>query len=387
MNQGVTVLMALIKSVICNEPVNKNLIDELTPEVLKELYSLSKAHDLAHLVAYALKKEKALGRDSVSELFSKSIYVAVSRYAKIVSEQNKICNLLEENQIIHIPLKGAVIRDYYPEPWMRTSCDIDILIRKEDVESTVNMLVQKLNYRLERNNYHDISLFSQTGVHLELHFSILECEEKIDGMLEQVWEHLITAGEHSFRMMMEPAYFVFHQVAHAMYHFAHGGCGLRLLIDLWLIEEKVDYDKEKFNSYCEYCGLRTFAEALYAITNVWFGEGRHTRLSKQVEDYILFGGVYGNGHSSMAAQRSRAKDVSQWRYWMNRVFIPYKILAEQDHLLKKHPVLYPYYQVKRWFKLLNPDIRKHVAKEIMVSQSLQQETVDKVKELFQELKL
>ncbi|MBO4954226.1 MAG: nucleotidyltransferase family protein, partial [Clostridia bacterium] len=33
-----------------------------------------------------------------------------------------------------MPLKGAVIRQYYPEPWMRTSCDIDIHVKKDRLE-------------------------------------------------------------------------------------------------------------------------------------------------------------------------------------------------------------------------------------------------------------
>lgn len=387
MNQVVVIMMALIRSVICDEPVDKKIIKQFTPEVLKELYSLSKAHDVAHLVAYALKREKIIGTDFVSSLFSKSFYVAVARYAKIVSEQNKICDLFERSQIVYVPLKGAIIRDYYPEPWMRTSCDIDILIKEEDIESAKKMLIQELGYRMKRNNYHDISLYSESDIHLELHFSILENEKKIDRMLQQVWGHLINVEGYSFRMVMESAYFVFHQVAHAMYHFVHGGCGIRLLIDLWLIETKVSYDREEFYAYCEASGLLTFASELRTIAEVWFGEGIHTELSRRMEEYILFGGVYGNEQSSMAAERSRMKGTSRWRYWVNRVFIPYAILKNHDELLKKYPVLYPYYQVKRWFKLLNPESRKNIVKEIVVSQSLEQETVDKVKGLFCELGL
>ena len=35
---------------------------------------------------------------------------------------------IKKVQIPFLPLKGSVIRQYYPEPWMRTSCDIDILV-------------------------------------------------------------------------------------------------------------------------------------------------------------------------------------------------------------------------------------------------------------------
>ena len=41
---------------------------------------------------------------------------------------NSICSALNRESIAYIPLKGSVIKDLYPESWMRTSCDIDILV-------------------------------------------------------------------------------------------------------------------------------------------------------------------------------------------------------------------------------------------------------------------
>ena len=37
------------------------------------------------------------------------------------AELEEICEILKEENIDFIPLKGAFIRNYYPEPWMRTS--------------------------------------------------------------------------------------------------------------------------------------------------------------------------------------------------------------------------------------------------------------------------
>lgn len=41
----------------------------------------------------------------------------------------KIGVALDEAQIHYIPLKGAVLRQLYPAPELRTSCDIDVLVR------------------------------------------------------------------------------------------------------------------------------------------------------------------------------------------------------------------------------------------------------------------
>ena len=71
---------------------------------------------------------------------------------------------------------------------MRTSCDIDILVREQDIDTAAQAIGEKLGYRYESKNYHDISLKSESGVHLELHFSLKENEENIDGLLSDCWQ-------------------------------------------------------------------------------------------------------------------------------------------------------------------------------------------------------
>ena len=92
--------------------------------------------------------------------------LVVYRYEKINYELNRLCETLNEVKIPFIPLKGSVIRQYYPEPWMRTSCDIDVLVHEEAVDQTAQIIVEKLGYTYEKKQYHDISLMSDGGVHL-----------------------------------------------------------------------------------------------------------------------------------------------------------------------------------------------------------------------------
>lgn len=54
-----------------------------------------------------------------------------------------ICSIFDKIKIAYIPLKGAVIRPYYPYDSMRTSCDIDILIHEEDLELAIKNLIEK----------------------------------------------------------------------------------------------------------------------------------------------------------------------------------------------------------------------------------------------------
>ena len=52
---------------------------------------------------------------------------------------------------------------------MRTSSDIDVLVRESDVERAREVIEAELLYRTDTRNAHEIGMFSESGVHLELH--------------------------------------------------------------------------------------------------------------------------------------------------------------------------------------------------------------------------
>lgn len=68
------------------------------------------------------------------------------RYKTINCELEQIGKTLEKANIPFILLKGSVIRKYYPESWMRTSCDIDILVNELDLNSAIRLLCDSLRY-------------------------------------------------------------------------------------------------------------------------------------------------------------------------------------------------------------------------------------------------
>ena len=112
MEKIIRTMMDLIASEVCGKSIDKSQYS-LTDEELVKLYKLSKSHDLAHLV----------GDGEVKAKFQKQMKLAVYRYEKINYELGRLRKVLNEAEIQFIPLKGSVIRQYYPKPWMRTSCD------------------------------------------------------------------------------------------------------------------------------------------------------------------------------------------------------------------------------------------------------------------------
>ena len=73
-----------------------------------------------------------------------------------------------------MPLKGVVIRELYPEPWMRTSCDTDILVHRKDLKKAENVLINELEFVKQDESVYDVTLRSINGVTVELHYDLIE---------------------------------------------------------------------------------------------------------------------------------------------------------------------------------------------------------------------
>lgn len=120
MEKIIHAMMDLIASEVCGTNIDKSQYI-FTDEELVKLHKLSKSHDLAHLVGDALIKNDLIGNDEIKAKYQKQVMLAIYRYEKINYELNRLRSALNEAQIPFIPLKGSVLRQYYPEPWMRTS--------------------------------------------------------------------------------------------------------------------------------------------------------------------------------------------------------------------------------------------------------------------------
>ena len=385
MEQVIKIFIALVSSEICKKPVRPEILRMITPDIMEEVYNMSKSHDLVHVVAVALKKHKLLGRDRISQKYVKHLHSALVRYEALAFEESRIYKVFEKKKIVYVPLKGSVIRKFYAEPWMRTSCDIDILVQEEELERAKDALVSSLGYVVGRYKYHDISMYSPEGMLVELHFRIVENEKNMDKVLKKVWSYSVPKKEGSFRYKMTPEYLLFHAYAHMLYHFAHGGCGVRYVMDIWLLENELVYDEKIFWKLCKESKMDSFVMNVRKLAKVWFEDEKIDELGRRLEAYIITGGVFGNLETKITARKTQTK--GHYRYLLQRIFIPYKEFCASYPLLEKLPFLYPYFTVKRWLKIFNKKIAKNAVQEIRLNRTILQDDVDDLKQLFKELKL
>ena len=373
----------LVKSEICNETPQLNK-EELTQDVLIQLYQLSSKHDLTHIVAAALKKQGLLGADPVSEGYLHKLKTTMFRHVTFSYTLERIRALFEAEGITFVPLKGSVLSKYYPQEWMRTKSDLDVLVKEEELKLAKELLMDKLGYTVQKQNYHDIAMRSPEGVLLELHFRLLEHEDNVDHVLERVWDYVEPIAPDRFEYVMTNEFLMFHVHAHMYYHFIHGGCGLRFLVDIYLMNQAMTFNWDKLETMYRVCGLETFVGYVEQLINVCFGDGEHSEVTAMMEEYILTGGLFGSFESKIKARKTQSK--GKVRYLAGRIFMPLHEMQASYPVLEKHPVLYPVYTAKRWLKMLNKEKAGTAVQELKINKKMEQDGIDQLKELFAVLK-
>lgn len=383
---GITrAMMNLIGSEVCGTEADSGLYAALSDEEKIGLYRLSKKHDLAHIVGNALINDNLLREEKLKEAYQNEVFTVVYRYETLAYELEELRRVFNDAKIPFIPLKGSVIRKFYPEPWQRTSCDIDILVKEADADNASKILSERLQYGVDRKGQHDVSMFTASNVHVELHFKLLDSDFKQVKDLIDVWsgDEISLLSDSVYQMSKE--LFLLYHIYHMAKHFIHGGCGIKPFIDLWIIKNKVGFDEEKAQKMLQESGLLAFFERSTDLVNVWFEDKEYSEITQEMEDYVLQGGVYGTLEQHIAM--SQNKKGGKFRHLMGRIFLPYKSMVIYYPSLKKCPILFPFYQVRRWFRILFCGGRKTAMNEIKLNQSLSEKKKQAAKRLIDELGL
>ena len=270
---------------------------------------------------------------------------------------------------------------------MRTSCDIDILVHENDLEKTTEYLVRDLGYIYDRKGPHDVSLYLQSQLHLELHYTLIgdgvaksSCE-----VLKNVWQSAFLQKKKEHRYEMTDEMFYFYHIAHMAKHFEKGGCGIRPFIDLWILDNIKDVDHDKRDELLSQGNLLRFAEVARMLSRVWFENNEHTEITKKMERYILRGGIYGTNENRIAVQQQ--KRGGRLKYALSKIFIPYDNIKFHYPILQKHRWLMPIMEVRRWLKLVFCGHAKRTVRELSYNQMISKDTSNENKIFLEEIGL
>lgn len=353
--------------------------------VIEEVYRLAKYHDLAHIVAHAVKKNKLECPPEIYAKLDKQFLLAMYRYQHQKHDLGVLTKALEEAQIPNIPLKGSVLRAFYPAEWMRTGCDIDILVKPESIEPVSEILINKYSYKPGPKTAHDVQFYSPAGTHIELHFDLIEEDEYGDDpVLDTFWDDAKPIDGCQYRLAVSDEMFYFYHIRHMAKHIANGGCGIRPFLDLWVLGNRMpDKNTEGRAKLLALGGFEKFEAVAAQLSSVWFEGKEHTDTTLSLAAFLLGAGVYGNTENLVTVRS--AKRGGKLKYMLSRIFMNTDSLAMAYPRLNKHRWLAPFYQVKRWCRLVFCGSFKKSVKELKAAGEVSRKDREEAVELFEKI--
>lgn len=371
--EAIELLNAILRSIFLTSDRDAVSL-RMQQETFQEVLDIAKAQDIYLLVLEGIKKAGGV----LSSEIEKNASVSIFKYFQNEYMFERTKELLAEQRIPFMSLKGVAIRDMYPQPWMRNSCDVDILVHEKDLLRAMHSLTAMGFTTDEKRNYHDITL--HYGItHLELHFNICENIPRIDKTLSQVWKYAEPISDYEYREKIE--FFVYHQVAHLLYHFLRGGCSLKQFIDLWLLRKNESYEEEKLKPLLAAGRLERFYAVICEITDIWFNGKAQTPLSREIENLVIKGGLTQMGYNSDIVSITVGGGI--YRYVLDSLFLPLREMKRIYPSLEKYPLLLPFYYMKRaWTKSIGNERDRTIS--ILKARS---ETQSDVEDLMREIGL
>lgn len=347
--------------------VGKTITPPETEAEMAALYKLAKHHDVAHLLAAALQGQ--LLQEDMTAALHRQYMTAIFRTEQLLAAQAELTEALEAAEIPFIPLKGAILRELYPERFMRTSCDIDVLVHEQDLPRATAYLCEHVGYEKTAQGPYDVSFTAVGGVHVELHFdlSATYASAEAAAVLQDIWAYASPVGESCFHYALRDDAFYFYHIAHMAKHFVHGGCGVRSFLDLTLLDRGVDGEVlAARNALLQQGGLLHFATTVRALAAYWFAEGEKPPHHDEAEAFILSGGSYGTHTNKL--QNSQARHGGRVRFVLSRIFLRYDAIKYIYPILQKHKWLTPFYEIRRLFALIfSKSARRHLRRTMRAS--------------------
>lgn len=173
--------------VIKSSLIGYNVTIPFSEKDFENLMTIGKKHDILPIIWEGFRRQRI--NPEWENRFTKDRLLYIRRSIIRNDYIQKIQGALNDAHIQFIPLKGAVLQNLYPDSWMRTSSDIDVLVHEDDLQKAIITIEENTDLSFDKRNYHDVTMIS---IHycLELHFSIKENMDNIDEMLERVWDIL-----------------------------------------------------------------------------------------------------------------------------------------------------------------------------------------------------
>ena len=346
----------------------------LDKDNLSFFVKLSKHHSLTALFYKAVLSSKAQIEEKHLNKLEEYYLLNARKVALFDKERKALYQYLNENEIDFLPLKGIIIKDYYPDQNTREFADNDILFDDQKTELIKRFFV-KQGYEVEyyKKSNHDVYQ-KKPVLNFEMHRALFgetgDNEKVVNYFKDYLTTSPIKEGKEHY-LSKEDFYIYF--TAHSYKHFHVSGCGIRTLIDYYLYLKKEQLDFNYINQELTKLDLLDFSNKISSLSLKVFDQEPLTNEEEEMLLFIASSGTYGTLEHAVS---KGIKEKGKFGYFISRIFPPLSFYKSAYPWAYKSKVLIPIAWLCRLFRIIfkNP---KRAVNEIKTINKSQEEKATK----------
>lgn len=346
---------------------------------LDKLYHMSCIHSMEALIGMVLRQAGV----SVSKEWNEKIAKAVRKVLLFDAERAKLFSFMEQRGIWYLPLKGIILKDYYPAIGMRQMSDNDILFDYTFSEE-IQMYMESQGYETVSIGIGHHDEYEKKPVYnFEMHGNLYS-ENHISGWAQyykDIKKKLILNNGSSYGYHFTDEDFYIYIVSHIYKHYEEYGTGIRGLLDMYVylkeMSQKLDYNY--IEQECTVLGIAEFeyqnrklCKKIFGVDSPKEAEALEDELSvedKELLAYYFSSGVYGTLERGVKKRIERVwkenEGISRMSYLWNRIFPPKEVMEKHYSHVYKHKLLLPFaYVCRLWEGLCNKKRRDKMFVEV-----------------------
>ena len=336
-------LIKLVRNVFLGEKEDLDNLD------IKKLCNLARFHSIEYIIYTGLCN---YGFDIKTSDYARISEINAYKTIGQDVEFDVITKKLSENEICFMPLKGSVIRKMYPKIEYRNMADIDILVKVEDLKKAGDIL-KKIGYSVDTLGGNHDSYNKEPYMHVEIHRALIGETLNHADYYDDIWrsKRIYQDDNDKYHYYLRDEDFYIFMIFHASKHFSGGGTGFRTVIDEYIyLKNKTQLDFDYINQELAKIGLLKFSNILKDSVDYIFYHQEKENINNVLDflSYIIDSGVYGNSINSAA--KGVIDNGTKKKFILRRLFPTYKEMKSRNPILKKAPILLPWFYFTRLLK-------------------------------------
>lgn len=311
------------------------------------LFALAKRHQVLAAIIPVAEKISDLPEDKKKELHLYAMN-CIRAAIRLDSERGILFDELSDSGVRFMPLKGYLLRRYYPKVSMRQMGDIDIYYDESNRNIVADIMSENGYLNVSSSDNSDDYKKDNTLI-FEFHRSLFYDEADFNPVFDHLWEHAVPDRENPMMYIMGVDDLYIHSVCHMYKHFTYGGCGIRFLADIYLMlrEEKDSLDWEFIRAKMAEYGISEFEKTCRELAVAIFDGRELDREQSDLLNMFLDFGIFGNEKNKVGFRFKEFANGEEINAQMRRKYLfarlfPSKAKMIADYrILEKHIYLLP----------------------------------------------